>query len=1148
VIKHTTSRGAGIVARRSSLLVSAAALALGSANAASAKDGVDFAPVLEAQAGDVAVTAPDPQIVIANPGTPTTARDPINVNGIGEMIVDQGGGFVGICTATLINPRTVLFAAHCVNEAPADAYGVASGGIPIGFGFETNNRANGPGETDELVRWLFGDANGAGQYETNTAQAWYNSNYVAYNQRSTEPNAAGFLYADVAVASLDTPAAGIPTWALLFSPLPAQDEGANGTGYHVTITGYGNNGTGQGGAAGLDFRRRAADNMLGALASLDDFEGFLFGSASGLPQNLYWLDFDDPRRGTGAESVYDFNAWRDNATEHEGITSNGDSGGPLILDDTYAMKVVIGTLSGGYTRFFNGQPANGYGTASFYQPLYLYWDWVAQNNPYHYVGAKAGDGNWSDPSHWVTNLDPMYMVLDEDGNLVNGLPTEPGGTDVDTDGKFGTACFQGGGVSDCYNTADGTETVEAKPIGTGVQSLPGKIAVEQLSAGSLENDSAKVSLTGATAQAAAGGTQGTQALPTATLANGLPGASGFVPNNYDGDPLAGTAPRYFDVSLSAAGTTTLDSAVTVDRFAITGAGAALDIAAGGSLTSLMDVNQYQGMLRVNGTLSTPGDYMLMFGGLQGSGHIYTPFFTNVAGVIAPGGIGTVGTLTFHGDVALSNGSSYLVDLGANGTSDKIAVAATAYDADDVPLDGMASLGGGVQFAATSGTMVRSGYSYTIFTAEGGLTGTFSTPQSLSAILRPTLSYTANAVNVSIEAGSYLDVVNPTSPVQVAYARLLDRNRDSGGDFGGLYGPLDLQDAATIQATLEGLAPRVQTLGAAMGVAGVDALAQFSRDRLTQYDPSSGGTVAMIGRPLQMASRMATPVDASGSEGIVKDGGLPDNMSLYLAAGYIDGDSAPMTGTSGRNPFDGWYGSLGLEIGLDGGMLGFSGSYADLSGNVRALPQTAKSQLWEASAYWNVRGPAGLSLDGLIGVGEVNTRTRRTVGFLGTTYNLASDDNATVFNGEFGLSKAFGGGSAVRVTPRAALRVNSIAFGTQVESGGPMALASDIGTYRNVQARGGLTVELTKGAIKPYASATFVHDFADHPAVFEANFVGGVNAPAAFALAGTDHDWGELAGGLTFRTGNVDLSVAAQTNLDRDDVSMQSYRGSITVHF
>ena len=131
MIKHTTSRGAGVFARRSTLLVSAAAIALGSATSASANDG-DFAPVLEAQDGHVAITAPDPQIVIADPGTPTTARDPVDINGVGQMVADIGGGFIGLCTGSLINPRTVIFAAHCVNDEPATDYGAAPADTSVG--------------------------------------------------------------------------------------------------------------------------------------------------------------------------------------------------------------------------------------------------------------------------------------------------------------------------------------------------------------------------------------------------------------------------------------------------------------------------------------------------------------------------------------------------------------------------------------------------------------------------------------------------------------------------------------------------------------------------------------------------------------------------------------------------------------------------------------------------------------------------------------------------------------------------------------------------------------------------------------------------------------------------------------------------------
>lgn len=278
---------------------------------------------------------PEPEILIANPGTPTTARDPVNITGIGQMVVDAGGGSVGLCTGTLINPRTVLFAAHCVNTRAATAYGANSGGTAIGFGFETNTRANAAGQTDELVRWLLGGAGGAGRYQTNTAQAFYNSNWLNYNPLSLEPASRGFLYGDVAIAALDTPAANIPTWALLFSPLTNTGTiGASGTGYDVGIVGYGQNGTGQTGAAGSDFRRRSAENILGALTDLQTFEGFLFGGVpNGLTQNLYFLDFDDPRRGMTGASPFDFNAFRDNARTNpngaslEGITSQGDSGG-----------------------------------------------------------------------------------------------------------------------------------------------------------------------------------------------------------------------------------------------------------------------------------------------------------------------------------------------------------------------------------------------------------------------------------------------------------------------------------------------------------------------------------------------------------------------------------------------------------------------------------------------------------------------------------------------------------------------------------------------------------------------------------------------------------------------------------------------------
>ena len=70
-------------------------------------------------------------------------------------------------------------------------------------------------------------------------------------------------------------------------------------------------------------------------------DSFLFGAPGGYTQNLYQTDFDDPDR----ENPFDFNAFKDDALPNEGNTAGGDSGGPLILDQTFDEKTILGVLS-----------------------------------------------------------------------------------------------------------------------------------------------------------------------------------------------------------------------------------------------------------------------------------------------------------------------------------------------------------------------------------------------------------------------------------------------------------------------------------------------------------------------------------------------------------------------------------------------------------------------------------------------------------------------------------------------------------------------------------------------------------------------------------------------------------------------------------
>ncbi|WP_426258200.1 autotransporter domain-containing protein [Sphingomonas sp. DC1600-2] len=1111
-------------AARAVLLASAATwslVAAGATQAATLNDtpvGVGPASyVLEPQTNIAVPPVSDPSIVIAPPGTSVTDRDPTNVTGIGQMIIDQKNGFIGLCTGTLINPRTVIFAAHCVNESPTGTamnpwgYGTGTGQLPIAFGFQTNNNLAG---NSAFGHWLNGTAGGA-KYLTSITDYLYNVNQVQYNAHSLDLGLANnFLQADVAVASLDTPAANVPTWALLFSALPAPTSisDTTGTGYHVAIAGYGNTGTATSGASvGVDYRRRLAENYLGLLGSLDDIDIGLFGIAPrGRPQNLYQIDFDSSGAPNSRTNGFDFNIFKDNALPGEGITGPGDSGGPLILDRTYAKQLVIAVLSGG-SRYSNAQPSGSYGTSAFYQPLYLYWDYIAAANPYRYVSTLAGDGNWTDPTHWVTNLDPAYNVI-VNGALVNGVPTTAGQGTTGTSGKFGQICDQEPNFAYdvCYDVKTGVYYDHGVAV---TNPVPGTTA-------------------------------SSTALPAATLANGLPGATNFVPNNINPDSVNQINARYFDVTLAAAGTTTLGSAVTIDRLTLNGTAAKLTVNSGASLTSLININQLQGLVTNNGTVTSVGDYLLLTGGITGAGRFNAPFFTSVSGMIMPGTAGTIGTITFGGNLILSSGTVQFIDLGPANTSDKLAVT------------GAASVGGIVGFAPVAGHTIRYGDVYTILTAQGGVTGTYAAPTALSAILTPRFIYSANAVQVAIDAGLYANVVG-SSPVQRAYAQLLDQNRSIYNTYAGVYGPLDLQNAATIQGTLDSLAPREQTLKRALGTLAVDNMQRFTATRLANLDHGDlDGTLAIIGNPLVFAaSRASGDVVASGAalaanDTALRPGKLPETVNGYIAAGYLNGNSRPMPTAvplGARDTFDGFYVVGGIEGELDSRTaVGMSFSYTNASGSTTG-GQYARADLFQTSAYGKIALAGPLTFDVQASLGFLDTATRRSVSLVGTPFTLRGHESSLTYSTQLGLGYDISVGGGLKITPRAALRAGQIDWAGTNETGGGTALRIAPLPSNSVQALGG--VNLSGGKIlKPYLSAYYVHAFRDQPSAFGANFVGGVGPNASFALAAQDKDWGEIGGGLSYATKDVTLSIGADTTAGRTDISNQSYRATVKIAF
>jgi len=327
------------------------------------------------------------------PANAIVTRDDVDPN----SVVDTGNNwpavgaimttspYINFGTGILINPRTILTAAHLFNAfslADVSSEDYLNGGYGIVVSLEPQVSAPFINATDLVFH--------PGNLLNTVGNNW--------------------IVADLALVSLSEPLRNI-------SPMPLLLSGVE-VGMEAELIGYGVYGSGSAGPTGIDFRRRVGENVLGFIGTLGQV-GF-----GGFPdQELLFTDFDDPSNGINI-----FNG--DDALPNEAAPGGGDSGGPLVL--TFGnQRLVCGVLSGG------DQPVV-YGTTSFWQPLYLFSDFIAENNPYKFVNAKEGDGSWTDPDHWVQILDPGYFIVNGSGQIVNGLPTSAGGSTNGPEGPGST--------------------------------------------------------------------------------------------------------------------------------------------------------------------------------------------------------------------------------------------------------------------------------------------------------------------------------------------------------------------------------------------------------------------------------------------------------------------------------------------------------------------------------------------------------------------------------------------------------------------------------------------------------------------------------------------------------------------------------------
>ncbi|PWV99045.1 outer membrane autotransporter protein [Hoeflea marina] len=472
------------------------------------------------------------------------------------------------------------------------------------------------------------------------------------------------------------------------------------------------------------------------------------------------------------------------------------------------------------------------------------------------------------------------------------------------------------------------------------------------------------------------------------------------------------------------------------------------------------------------------------GRLAGNGTI-GGITANSGGTVAPGN--SIGTLTVAGNASFAAGSTYEVEIDSAGNSDRIAAT------------GAAAINGG-----TVSVIPYPGYAvatpYTILTATGGVTGTFDAVTFASLFLTPSLTYTANDIQMTIAQSSFASVA--ATPNQAATAAGLD----SVGNGGVFDAVLALGTNAEAQAAYDALSGEIH--GSARGL-----LLQQSR----------------IGR------------DVIGARIRAAFGG-PGPGDRPLIAFHGKGDAPAMGAVAWGQAYGGWGRTGGNAAGLDHAGSGFLlGMDADVFGgwragvlagygknhfNVDARGSSGDADSYHAGVYAGRQaGPLGLRLGATYAWHDVATSRQVIVGAFSDSLSARYSAATAQIFGEAGytLDTRF-----ARLEPFAGLALVNQHMDGFTETGGAAALTGRVSNDTTGVTTLGLRGETGLGTFNGFTtsltgSLAWRHAFGDVAPSSTLRFASGSDA---FAISGTpiDVDTALVEAGLAFGfTNGMDLS-------------------------
>jgi fibronectin-binding autotransporter adhesin len=286
---------------------------------------------------------------------------------------------------------------------------------------------------------------------------------------------------------------------------------------------------------------------------------------------------------------------------------------------------------------------------------------------------------------------------------------------------------------------------------------------------------------------------------------------------------------------------------------------------------------------------------------------------SIAGIVAPGN--SPGTLTVNGNVSFAAGSTYAVELGAAGTTDRINASGTA------------TLSGGTVAITTldPDMSYANGASYRILNAAGGRTGTFAGLTETSAFLDFALAYDATGVNVIVSQLRTFPGVAQTFNQRGAANALRDFSQAAGSDALSVYQQILMLDAAPARAAFDAGSGEIYAVSLASTQDQGRVLAARLSSRAFAASGEGwglwGGASGQTGRVSGDGNGARSTHDAIGGDLGIDYRGAGNRWAVGLSAGRFDSDTT-LADRRSRADTGGW--SFGGYARLGTGHSGFSG--------------------------------------------------------------------------------------------------------------------------------------------------------------------------------------------------------------------------------